>query len=318
MKLTLPISIILASSFILGASLQPAYAQSEDIVSILKRQAISNTARPPETIPYIYTLQIDVFGKDDKDDGSDSDADTETDLTDEVENTDVIDEDVDIAIEADLGEDKKKKPKLDNYSAVIEVNPTLIGQARVNIISHTGDPDDEAFQNLLAEFTGEDVSQSDLAEMFWCGSLSDDDDELSETERLALIEGLTVISETPTQAVVKPDLTKMAKLFLDSSSEEASKSEKKMIRRMLKRLDGQITFSKPDGQMMDMKVWMTRSMRVALIAKIKNVEMESSCELAPNGWRYQAQQTMGMKMSAFGFKIQQNQHREIINLQPLP
>jgi len=282
-----------------------AYAQANDILSILERNAQNETIKPPKTIPYIYTIEFDVSGKEDR---------SKAKNTEKFDAADLEDDALDHPVEITVPEGETPKIDLENYTAVIEVNPSLSGDARVKIVSHSGDAEDKAFKALLAEYTSENVSQEDLASSFWC-----DNDDFSDDELGFIKEAFTVLSQTDSEAIVKPDLTKMAKLLLDSSSDEdISKGEKKMMRRMLKRLDGEVRFTKPDGRMTDMKVWMTRPMRVMLIAKIRDMKFSSSCELAPSGFGYAARQNMEVKMSAFGVKVDQNTYRRVTNLRPLP
>lgn len=275
-------------------------AQAEDILSIFERNAQRPKVEAPKTIPYIYTVEIDVFGKDGAADAKDkSISDTDTDTDTDTEDT----------------SDKDDAPKAQNYSAVLEINPTLSGEDRVSIISFTGDNEDEDYKSMLAEFTDENITEADLAKDFWCDNTGagDEDDEGF------LKDNVTVISETENEAIIKPDLSKMATILFDSNSDDTvSGSEKKLMRRMVKRLDAELVFNKPDGQLKQMKIWMTRPMRVALIAKIKEMNLLAKCETAPNGRLYKSQQDLTMKMSALGAKVEQNVHRRVTNLRPLP
>ena len=284
-------------------------AQAEDILSILERNAQSEPVPTPKTIPYIYTVKFEMFGKDGK-------AEIEQDEADETGGDGDLSQD-----EAD--NDNADKVEAKNFSAIIEVHPKLNGAERVKIISHTGNPDSDELKDMLAGFTGDDVTEADLAKEFWCGS--DDDDDQSQ-----FTDNITVISETDEEAIVRPNLEKMVEILFSSQPDDTkqsgdnqpdsgdSKKQQKMVRRMLKRMDAQVTLNKPDGQMKQMKIWMTRPMRVALIAKIKDMRVEASCELAPNGFRYQAVKNFGINISALGNKVEQNVHQSITDLRPLP
>jgi len=289
-----------------------ASAQAEDILSILERNAQSEPVPTPKTIPYIYTVKLDIFGKD-------GEAEVKQDESGEIGGDDELPQD-----EAD-GIEKVETDKVEakNFSAIIEINPKLNGAERVKIISHTGDPDSDELKDMLADFTGDDVTEADLAKEFWCGS-DDDDDQAQFTDNII------VISETDEEAIVRPDLEKMVEVLFSSKPDDTkqsgdnqpdsggSKKQQKLVRRMLKRMDAQLTLNKPDGQMKQMKIWMTRPMRVALIAKIKDMRLEASCELAPNGFRYQAVKNFGIDISALGNKVEQNVHQSITDLRPLP
>lgn len=283
-------------------------AQAENILSILERNAQIEPVPTPKNIPYVYTVKFEMFGKDGK-------AEIEESESDEIGSDDGLPQ-------GETDNDKADKVEAKNFSAIIEVNPKLNGAERVKIISHTGDPDSDELKDMLAGFTGDDVTETDLAKEFWCGS--DDDKQTQFTDNI------TVLSETDEEAIIRPDLDKMVKFLLPSQPDgtkqsgdnqadsSGSKKQQKMARRMLKRMDAQITLNKPDGQMKQMKIWMTRPMRVALIAKIKDMRVEASCELAPNGFRYQAVKNFGINISALGNRVEQNVHQSITDLRPLP
>lgn len=84
-----------------------------------------------------------------------------------------------------------------------------------------------------------------------------------------------------------------------------SKSELKLMRKMMRRLDGEITFSKPDLRPTHLKMWMTEPMTVKVIAKIKGMDMEQSCAVAPNGFPYVETLSMDMRVKALGMKFEQ-------------
>jgi len=146
---------------------------------------------------------------------------------------------------------------------------------------------------------------------FWCeGS----DDGVLGDEDVAL-ENLTVVSENESEAIIKVDMKTMAKIMMDTDDdEEISKSERKMMKKMMERLDGEFVLSKPDARLKQFKIWLTRPMSMALIAKLKEMEVTQSCAIAPNGFIYTDSMTMRVKAKALGQTMRQNMDIRISDL----
>ena len=107
----------------------------------------------------------------------------------------------------------------------------------------------------------------------------------------------------------------MAKIMMDSDEDqEISNSERKMMEKMMERLDGEFILSKPEGQLKQFKIWMTRPMRVKVIAKINSMEIQQSCAPAPNGLRYTETMSMNVGLKALGIDISQNMNLRISDL----
>ena len=124
-----------------------------------------------------------------------------------------------------------------------------------------------------------------------------------------------MISETENEAVIKPNLALMAEIMMDSDDgEEMSKSERKMMKRMMKRLDGEFVLSKPDARLKNFKIWLTRPMTMALIAKLKEMEVTQSCAMAPNGFTYTDSVSVRVKAKALGIGVEQNMDIKISSL----
>ena len=193
------------------------------------------------------------------------------------------------------------------FTAQLRINPAETGEKRVTLISASSDDYSDDFTALLDEIRDPDVSVEDFSKEFWCESLSSEDS-LS-------LDDFTVVSQTETEAVIRPDLQSMAKIMMDSDDgEEISNSERKMMAKMMERLDGEFVLSKPEGQIQQFKIWMTRPMRVKVIAKINSMEAQQSCAPAPNGLRYTETMSMNVGLKALGIDIAQNMNLRISNL----
>ncbi len=213
---------------------------------------------------------------------------------------------VDVAMSGREGKDVR-----DPFTAKLLIDPSAAAEARVTILSTSSEEHPDDFKDFLKEVQDTEKSAEDLAENFWCES---DDNDMFESDGLPE-DSFTVLSETDTEAVIKPNLKLMAEMMMDSEADDdMSKSERKMMKKMMERLDGEFVLSKPDARLKGMKIWMTRPMTMALIAKIKEMEMTQSCALAPNGFGYIDSMTMHVKAKALGMKMEQDMDIKISGL----
>lgn len=107
----------------------------------------------------------------------------------------------------------------------------------------------------------------------------------------------------------------MAEIMMDGEDEaDMSKSDRKMMKKMMERLDGEFILSKPDARLKSLKIWLTRPMTMAVIAKIKEIEITQSCAMAPNGFTYSDRMTMRVKAKALGVGMEQNMDIQISEL----
>lgn len=203
------------------------------------------------------------------------------------------------------------KDDSDPFTAKLLVDPSAAPEARVTIISASSEEYSEDFEEFLKEISNTEKSPEDLADEFWCEG---GDDELFDNDEIS-DDAITLVSETETEAVIKPNLSLMAEMMMDSGEgEDMSKSERKMMTKMMERLDGEFVISKPDMRLRRMKIWLTRSMTVKVIAKLKEMEMTQSCALAPNGFSYIDSMTMHVKAKALGIGIEQNMDVKVSGL----
>lgn len=197
------------------------------------------------------------------------------------------------------------------FSAKLLINPSAAPEERVTIVSTSEEDYPDEFEQLLKETSDVEKSTEDLAEEFWCEG---EDDGLFDDEDMSA-EAFTVLSETETEAVIKPNLKFMAEIMMDGEDEaDISKSDRKMMKKMMERLDGEFILSKPDARLKSLKIWLTRPMTMAVIAKIKEMEITQSCAMAPNGFTYSDRMTMRVKAKALGVGMEQNMDIQISEL----
>jgi len=197
------------------------------------------------------------------------------------------------------------------FTAKLLVDPSASAEARVTIVSSSAEEHPEEFKEFLSEIQSSETSAEDLAEEFWCES---GDNELFDGDDVS-VDAFTVISETDTEAVIKPNLALMAEIMMDSEEDEdMSKSERKMMKKMMERLDGEFVLSKPDARLKNFKIWLTRPLTMMVIAKLKEMEITQSCAMAPNGFTYTDSMTMRVKAKALGMGVEQNMDIKVSEL----
>ena len=197
------------------------------------------------------------------------------------------------------------------FTAKLLIDPSAEPEARATIVSVSREEYPGEFKEFLNEIRNPENSAEDLAEEFWCESgdneLFDGDDDS--------VDDFTVISETESEAVIRPNLALMAEIMMDNDDDEdMSKSERKMMAKMMERLDGEFVLSKPDARLKYLKIWLTRPLTMKVIAKLKEMEITQSCALAPNGFTYTNNVTMKVKAKALGVGMEQNMDIKISGL----
>lgn len=213
---------------------------------------------------------------------------------------------LDVVISGKEGKDEKA-----SFTAKLFIDPSAAPDARVTIVSVSDDEHPDEFKEFLQETQNPENSAEDLAEEFWCES---GDNDLFDEGDISTVD-FTVISETETEAVIKPNLALMAEIMMDGENEaDMSKSDRKMMKKMMKRLDGEFILSKPDARLKSLKVWLTRPMTMAVIAKIKEMEITQSCAMAPNGFTYSDSMTMRVRAKALGIAMEKNMDIQISDL----
>lgn len=200
--------------------------------------------------------------------------------------------------------------ELSEDQAVLRIDPSQPAGSRTEIIS-ASDVDSKAFKDFLKEIEDEDNTMEKQADGFWCGPSETSSGEDFNPDYF------TVLSEDDSQAILRPDATKLAELLM-RSDENAEKNGKAMMKKLLKRIEGEVTFAKPGADMTGFKVRMTRPMTMMLVAKLKEMDVEQSCALAPNGHYHLSRLQMNVAGKALGSRFGQDIDMRVSELTPLP
>ncbi len=193
--------------------------------------------------------------------------------------------------------------------AVLRIDPSQPAGSRAQILSAT-DPESETLADFLKDIEDPDNTMEKRADTFWCGALGGDDN-LDPAD-------FELISETPTEAILRPRENKLAELMMQSDGAPADKKARKMKKKLMERIDGQVTLSKPTARMKGFEVTMTRRLTMMVVAKLKTMDVAQSCALAPNGFYHFSEMTLNVEGKAMGSRFGQNMTLRLTDLSPLP
>lgn len=190
---------------------------------------------------------------------------------------------------------------IDGFTAQYQVNPKAAPGSRLTFIGDALETFPQDFQDAMARLEMEQT-EAEMAEEFWCTDNEEADD--------VLPDDFTIIREDDREAVIALGNDNL-KSMLDMDGGDG------MPKKILKRLSAVLTVSKPDLTMRHMKVWLTKPTTIKIIAKIKEMNIEQSCEIAPNGISYVISKKMRMKGKALGTRFSENAVITVSDLKPL-
>ena len=196
-----------------------------------------------------------------------------------------------------------------DVQAEIRVDPSKPAGSRTRIVRSTN-----GHRKTLIEFLKKiedpELDTTERANDFWCAAIHENEDvDLSE---------FTVMSETDHEAILKPNPEILSELLIERKSEDMDKSQKKMKKKLLDRIDGNVVVSKRNGSTKGYQVAMTRSTKFKTIVKIKSLSIEQSCDVAPNGHQFKSKKRVLLRGSAMGGIFWSDANIRITDLTPIP
>lgn len=263
-KISATVSALLTTAFIVSLTAQ-AQDRGEDIIYLLQSRAGMEETRSPTTIPYRFTLHINL---------------------------------------SELDSDGPR-----NVQAEVRIDPSKPAGSRTRIVTTT-----PRHRQILIDFLdyieNPKTSMEAIVSDFWCKSIHDNEDVDLST--------FTVVSQTDTEAVLKPNADKLTELLLQKENKHMDKSQRKMKKKLMDRIDGKVFVSKRDGSTKSFHADMTQSVTRKTIVKIKTMSLDQSCAVAPNGHRYKSRMKRIVKGTALGEKFSSDHDIRITDLTPLP
>ena len=198
---------------------------------------------------------------------------------------------VDVIVSGSKGDDVH-----DPLIAKLRIDPSMPAGQRVTIVEQTEDARGEmekALREMIEEIEDEDRTPAAQAQSFWCnvgGSIPTPED-------------FAVIEQTETVARLRPTPDRMVSMFMQTGDRDLDRKERSMAKKLSDRLEGEIVYDKPSGQIRSARFDITRPMTVLLVAKIRQMKMEQGCSLAPNGFPFVSHFKMDVGVTALGKEI---------------
>lgn len=195
------------------------------------------------------------------------------------------------------GSEERQVPPM---SARLQIDPSQPEGSRVRVIEQTTGEGEtaESLREMIAEIENDVLSEEAHAEEFWCHPDLADGINSVQTS----LSDMEVIRETAENVWLRPTRDQMATIMSESDDdgEELSGSDRKMAKKLAKRLDGELVLSKPDLHMESLSIAMTRPLTIMIVAKIEEMSADIVCAIAPNGGSYMTDFNLRMAMSAMG------------------
>lgn len=187
---------------------------------------------------------------------------------------------------------------LEAFTGRYRVNPQALAGSRVTYLNGQFEDFPEDIQDYIEALQADVISPETIAD-FWCV----DDEEPEDFE----VEDVNVVTETDQEVVIA--------LSPDDIKDMMEGDD--MPKKIRKRMEGQLTLSKPDLHLRHIKFRLTKPTTVKIVAKIKEMEFEQSCELAPNGVPYASESKVHVRLKAFGTSIREDTSITVSDLRPL-
>lgn len=195
------------------------------------------------------------------------------------------------------------KDEGENYQGQYRFNPAAAPGERVDLMGASWDDIPKGMRKEL-EKANQESTMDDFTDEFWC--IPD-----QESYEILASDDVTVLSESETEAVVALGPKGIAHYLSDDGE-----GERKMPKKIRKRMLSEITFSKSNMQMTDSHIWLSEPTTVKIVAKMKEMDFEQACDIAPNGLPYFSQVNTKIAGKAMGTSFGAIINVTVSDLQP--
>ena len=163
----------------------------------------------------------------------------------------------------------------ENFSSRYKFDPSAAPGERVTMIDGEIDDLPKGVRKGL-ERINNDADMAELAEGFWC---------VPDPEIIAVVANdpdtqITSQDEETVELSIGPKSVK-AMMALENDEEDRG-----LPKKVAKRMTGRVVMSKADYQLKSSHLWLTEPTTVKLVAKMKEMDFKTECDLAPNGVPY--------------------------------
>jgi len=184
------------------------------------------------------------------------------------------------------------------FKTKYRVNPNAAPGERLTYLGDDGAVLPAEFLKQM-EYANQNKTLEEFMSDFWCSD--------AESEALDLSDG-AVLREDAETAVISLTNEKVLEMMDDDGD---------MPKKIRKRLVGEMTFSKAEFYPTHIRIWLSEPTTVKIVAKMKEMEFQTSCAKAPNGHFYAAQNKVHVRLKAMGKPILQDMTISISDLAPV-
>jgi len=165
----------------------------------------------------------------------------------------------------------ENKPE-DSFTGQYRVNPSAKSGERIMLMGANWEDSPKGIRKQL-EQDNQKKTEAEFSEDFWCQGDQ-------ETFDILVSDEVTILRENAAEAVVTLGPDALAHFIGDDGE------DREMPGKILKRMDSEVTFSKPDLRLTSSHIWLTRPTTVKIVAKMKEMDFNTGCSVAPNGLSY--------------------------------
>ena len=184
-------------------------------------------------------------------------------------------------------------------TATIAVDATQPPGSRTTVLSRTDETKKlrKIIDGVVEGIEDKDNTPERMSESFYCT--------LDAT-------GFDVKAEDAVHAVIRPDYDSMVAVMRKDGT------PKGMAKRLAERLDGEIVLAKPGLGITSSVFRMTRPMKVALVAKIHDMEISQACVPSPDGFMRSERFGMHSTVSMMGKDVRTRMDMRVRDLEAVP
>ncbi len=172
------------------------------------------------------------------------------------------------------------------YNGSYKLNPLANAGGRITFVN-----DNNSFSESILEdikVLNEDYTLSDIADNFWCPGEKD-----QAFNEILTANDTQILQETDKFVVLKVGTKTMLKTIF-------SEDENDLPSKLRKRINAQLTLSKPDLNIRNIRMELLKPTKIKIAAKIQKFKIDMKCQMAPNDAPYIAETKTDIVGKVFG------------------
>ena len=212
-----------------------------------------------------------------------------------------------VTIEMDSVENndvEEEEEETESFRGQYRFNPAAAPGERVTIVNGKWDDYPKDMRKELDKVNN-DHTIADFVDEFWCVN----DADIYSVLRSDLV---SVLREDESEVVISLNPDAIAKIM----AVEEGEGERQMPKKIRKRMLGELTLAKPGLTVKHSRFWLSRPTTLKIVAKMKEMNFEQSCSIAPNGLPFVSQNNTRVSGKAMGSAFGMDLKVSLSDLQP--